>query len=156
MPGDWRAVGMQRLIDVVRASGATQPIIVDGLQWANDLSGWIAAQLRDPLRQLVAGFHVYSWNSCSTPTCWNATVATVATSVPVIATEVGEKDCNANFVSRFLNWSHTHEISSLVWTWNDNEGCLSLLAAPSSDPTAYGKAIKGDFLTFALERRGAD
>lgn len=143
--GGWRAVGMQSLINAVRGTGASEPIIIDGLDWANNLSGWMTHPLRDPLHQLAAGFHTYPWTKCITVACWNKSVATVAKSVPVITTEVGENDCKANFVTSFLNWATPRHISALVWTWNDNEGCLSLLRGPDSGATAYGSAVLRDF-----------
>jgi endoglucanase len=145
MPGGWRSVGMQSLVNTVRETGASQPVIVDGLGWANDLSGWLTHPLLDPKHQLVAGFHAYPWNSCVTASCWNATVGAVSKSVPVVATEIGETDCTGAFVTRFLNWANGPRVSALVWTWNDNEGCLSLLRRPDSDPSTYGQTVRRDF-----------
>jgi hypothetical protein len=136
---------MQSLINVVRNSGATQPIIVDGLQWANDLSGWQSHPLVDPKHQLIAGFHAYPWNACVAQACWNTEIETVTKSVPVIASEIGENDCQANFVTTFLNWAIPRHISALVWTWNNNQGCLSLIRSPASDTTSYGAAIRHYF-----------
>ena len=56
--GPWQIVGMQTLVDAVRASGATQPILVGGLHVSNDLSQWLAYAPADPLGQLVACVHV--------------------------------------------------------------------------------------------------
>jgi endoglucanase len=145
MPGGWRSVGMQTLISVVRHAGATQPIVVDGLDWANDLSGWAAHPLTDPLHQLVAAFHVYSWNSCVTTSCWDLMVRKVAASVPVITTEVGGRDCNGSFAAKYIRWAAPNGISALAWTWNNNEGCLSLLKEPSSGTTPYGAAVQKVF-----------
>ncbi|MCU1363195.1 MAG: 1,4-beta-glucanase [Acidimicrobiaceae bacterium] len=145
MPGGWRSVGMQTLINVVRETGASQPVIVDGLQWANDLSGWLSHPLIDPKHQLVAGFHVYPQNSCVTATCWETTVATVAKTVPVIATEVGEDDCSGAFFTKFVDWANRRRISVLAWTWNDNQGCRSLIRHPDSGATTYGLAVRRDF-----------
>ncbi len=36
----WQSAGMQSLVNAVRRTGATQPLILGGLDWANDLSGW--------------------------------------------------------------------------------------------------------------------
>ena len=69
-PDGWETVGMQALVDVVRQTGAKQPIVLSGLHHANDLSAWAAHPIRDPLDQLVAGFHLYDGlgeGSCATP-----------------------------------------------------------------------------------------
>src|SRR5262249_3900818 len=39
---DWTAAGMQALVDAVRGTGAENVIMLGGLAYANDLSGWIA------------------------------------------------------------------------------------------------------------------
>jgi hypothetical protein len=41
-PRSWRTAGMQEMIEVVRATGATNVVIANGLNWANDDSGWLA------------------------------------------------------------------------------------------------------------------
>jgi endoglucanase len=145
MPGGWRSVGMQTLISTVRQTGATQPIVVDGLDWANNLSGWSTHPLVDPLHQLVAALHVYSWNACVTTSCWDGIFTHIASSVPIITTEVGERDCSGSFITQYLNWAGPHGVSALAWTWNNNEGCLSLLKDPSSGTTAYGTAVRNIF-----------
>jgi hypothetical protein len=151
MPGGWRSVGMQSLIDVVRGTGASQPIIVDGLRWANNLSGWLSHPLFDPKHQLVAGFHVYPQNLCVTSKCWSATVGSVSKSVPVIATEVGEDDCSGSFFTKFFDWANSRRISVLAWTWNDNQGCRSLIRQPDSGATTYGLAVLRDYERLAHE-----
>ena len=45
----YQAVGMQALLDTVRATGAKNVVIVGGLDWAYDMSGsWQGKQLADP------------------------------------------------------------------------------------------------------------
>jgi endoglucanase len=55
----YTAVGMQALVDAIRSTGASQPIILGGLSYANDLSGWLAHEPVDPDHQLGASFHNY-------------------------------------------------------------------------------------------------
>ena len=59
------------------------------IEYANDLSGWLAHAPHDPLRQVVAGFHVYhfAW-PCSSRACWASAVAPVAEQVPVLTGEL--------------------------------------------------------------------
>ncbi|MCU1490322.1 MAG: cellulose-binding protein [Acidimicrobiaceae bacterium] len=151
MPGGWQAVGMQSLIDAVRRTGAPQPIIVDGLNWGNDLSGWLTHRLHDPRQQLAAGFHLYPWTACASRECWDSSVAAVARSVPVVTTEVGERDCTGSFFTDYLDWAVPQHISVLAWTFNDNQGCLSLIRGPISVPTKYGAAVLRDFKRFARD-----
>ena len=138
----WRLAGMQRLVNAVRATGARQPIMVAGLAWANDLSRWLAWRPYDPLKQIVASFHVYNFNSCRTPTCWSATVGRVAGSVPVVTGEIGEDDCAHGFIDRYMRWADARRprMSYLGWTWNV-WGCgegPALISAYDGTPTPYG------------------
>ncbi len=70
-PATYTAVGMQTLVDAIRATGASQPILLGGLAYANDLSGWLAHEPTDPDHQLAASFHNYEGEACSTMSCWN-------------------------------------------------------------------------------------
>src|SRR5437764_768942 len=86
----WKAAGMQSLVDAVRGTGATQPIILGGLGYSSDLSQWLAFKPVDPAGQLAASFHTYNFSGCSTQACWDSTVAPVAMAVPVVTGEFGE------------------------------------------------------------------
>jgi uncharacterized protein (TIGR01370 family) len=65
-PRSFHAAGMQRLVDAVRSTGATQPLLLGGNAWANDLSGWLRYLPHDRLRQLVRA--CMSTTSPSAPT----------------------------------------------------------------------------------------
>ena len=78
----YSAVGMQAMVNAIRSTGATQPILLGGLSYANDLSGWLAHEPVDPDHQLAASFHNYFGESCDTTSCWNTTIASVAAQVP--------------------------------------------------------------------------
>jgi hypothetical protein len=136
--GTFTAVGMQALVDAIRSTGATQPIMVGGLTWASDLSGWTANEPSDPLGQLVASFHSYNygntcpsgdWAGCEN---WNGNVLPVATNVPIVTAEFADVECSgsggddpANFDNQFMRWADAHGVSHLAWTW----------ALPSTTPT---------------------
>jgi endoglucanase len=115
----WRTVGVQALVNVIRDVGATQPILVNGLDWANDLSGWLTHTPHDPARQLVAGWHVYPGQSCSSTACWDSVIAPIAQRFPVVVGETGDSSGGAQiFLPRFLSWADRHGVSYLAWTWN--------------------------------------
>lgn len=144
MPGGWKSAGMQQLINAVRGAGATQPVIVEGLGWGGDLSGWLGHRPQDRAGQLVAGWHVYNFAYCHTARCWNRTVALVLRQVPVLATEVGENDCAGGFLDTLLPWADRHGIGYLAWAWNV-AGCRgepSLVSSYAGRPTAYGAAYR--------------
>ena len=140
--GTWTAVGMQKLVNTVRATGAQQPLLVGGLRWANDLNGILPVWPADPLHQLVASFHVYNFNSCADPNCWDQEVAPVAAQYPVITGEMGENDCSHSFIDQFMGWADTHQISYLGWGWKPDD-CSRY---PQPDPNQYqGAPLISDY-----------
>ena len=140
----WQATGMQQLVNAVRATGATQPVIAEGLNWGGDLSGWLANEPTDPAGQLVAGWHIYNFSGCNTTSCWDSTVAPVAKRVPVVATEFGENDCAGGFLNTLLPWADSHRIGYAAWAWNTAScgGGPSLISDYNGTPTAFGAAYK--------------
>jgi hypothetical protein len=108
-------IGMQTMVDAIRATGARQPIIVSGRDFGNDVSGWLANRPTDD--QLIAGFHNYSHQPCHTSACWDATVAPVAAQVPVVSGEFGENDCSTGFVNGYMDWADQRDVGYLMWAW---------------------------------------
>ena len=108
-------IGMQAMVDAIRATGAKQPIMISGRDFGNDVSGWLANRPNDG--QLVASFHAYSHQACRTVACWDGTVAPVAAEVPVVSGEFGENDCAATHVKSFMNWADQHGVGYLMWAW---------------------------------------
>lgn len=140
----WRAAGMQSLVDAVRSTGATQPVLVPGLNYANDLSQWLTYRPTDSANQLGAEFHVYNDNYCNTVSCWESTVAPVAASVPVVTGESGQGDCARGFVDSYMSWADAKGISYLGWSWNpfDCSGQPALISSYDGTPTPYGVGLR--------------
>jgi endoglucanase len=123
----YSAVGMQAMVNAIRATGATQPILLGGLSYANDLSGWLAHEPVDPEHQLAASFHNYFGESCDTTSCWNTTIASAAAQVPVVTGEFDQGyDCASpptspsgliSFDNTFMNWADAQGVSYLAWGW---------------------------------------
>src|SRR5712691_1306768 len=63
-----QAAGMQELVDTVRRSGATNVIMLGGVQYSARLSSWLAYRPTDPLGNLAASWHIYNFSWCSW--CW--------------------------------------------------------------------------------------
>ena len=146
------AVGMQQIVNTIRATGATQPIAISGIGWANDLSQWLTYKPSDPLNSLAAEFDVYSENFCSTITCWNTEELPVLQQVPLLTGEIGEyasdPACGNTFLHTFLIWADTHRVSYEVWKWGvgtDNFPCRNdaLITDYTGTPSPiYGQAYK--------------
>ena len=149
----WRTAGMQQMLTAVRNAGATQPVMIGGLNWANDLSGWLANEPSDPLHQLVASAHVYNFNACNTTSCWNRTLGPVAASVPLVTAELGENDCASGFITSYMSWADSVGASYLGWTW-DTWDCKSgpaLITSYSGSPTAFGAGLQSHMASLAAQ-----
>ena len=117
----WQTAGMQQLIDVVRSAGASNVVIANGLNWANDNSGWLAHRPHDPTGNLVAGWHEYEGEQCSAIACWAKTMGPIAASVPVVVGETGDytgSGCKLANMPAFLPWADSRGVSYLAWTFN--------------------------------------
>ncbi len=57
--GAWRSAGMQTMLDAVRATGATNVVLIGGIEFSNNMSGWLANRPNDPLNQVAAAWHPY-------------------------------------------------------------------------------------------------
>lgn len=148
MPEGWRSAGMQALVDAVRSTGASQPVIATGLDWGSDLSGWLEYRPRDPADQLAAGLHMYDFSApCDEPDCWATEVGPVAREVPVVTTELGQDTCPGPFIDRFTSWADGAGLSYLGWTWNPT-GCDAPALIKSWDglPTASGAQFRAHLL----------
>ncbi|MHB8627503.1 MAG: glycoside hydrolase family 5 protein [Aggregatilineales bacterium] len=139
--------GMQTLVTAVRDTGATNVIMLGGVQYSNSLSQWLAYKPMDPTGNLVASWHVYNFNSCSNSSCWDREAGPVAQQVPLIAGEIGEDDCAHGFVDSLMGWLDTHNASYLGWTWNawDCKKGPALISDYSGIPTALGQGLKDHF-----------
>ncbi len=154
--GRWKAAGAQQLVDAVRKQGARQPIIIDGLNWGGDLTGWDTHAPSDPQSSLVAGWHIYDFSGCNTASCWDATAAPVAQRYPVLLTEVGESDCDSDFVEQILPWADAHDIGYLAWSWN-TASCSAgpaLVSDYAGTPTAFGAGYREHLLRPATAPTG--
>lgn len=152
-PGiSYTVAGMQTLVSAIRATGATNVIMLGGVQYANALSQWLSYAPSDPLHDLVASWHSYNGQQCATRSCWNAVVAPVIAQVPLITGEIGEDDCAAGFINRLMNWLDAHGAGYLAWSWNvtDDGVChvgeassIELLKRYSGAPlSGYGRGYR--------------
>jgi cell division septation protein DedD len=142
--------GMQTLVNTVRATGATNVLMLGGLAWSNDLSQWLQNKPTDPQNNLAASVHIYNFNACSNTSCWDSQIAPVAAQVPVIGGEIGENDCASGFISTLMSWFDSHSISYLAWTWTASGNCSgtpALISDWSGTPTGYGAGYKSHLLS---------
>lgn len=139
----WRTAGMQELVDAVRSTGATQPLIATGLDWGADLSSWLRYRPHDPANQLAAGFHLFDFTPCTTLPCWRSQLGPVLRRFPVVATELGQRACSSKFIDRFMDWADSSGVSYLGWSWNPSGcGAPALIRSWGGTPTGPGARFK--------------
>src|SRR5450432_1796986 len=138
--------GMQLLVTSIRSTGATNILMLGGLQYSNALSQWLSYEPLDPLGNLVASWHSYSFNLCSSAECWDTRIVPVSKQVPVIACEIGENDCAHGYIDTLMTWLDAHNIGYLAWTWDDwADACSTgpvLITDYKGTMTAYGQGFK--------------
>lgn len=144
-PTGWKTAGMQELVNSVRKVGATQPIMVGGLNHASDLSDWLHYMPKDPEHQLIASVHVYNTGGCNNVGCWTSVLQPIAKVVPLVTGEMGEFDCGQNFIDSYMAWADREGISYLGWAWDAKWSCSagpSLINTWSGAPTRFGEGLK--------------
>jgi hypothetical protein len=129
----YATAGMQQLVNTVRATGATQPLILGGLDYASDPCGVndkyestaacpeLTNMPTDPLNQLAVDFHVYgsaSDSATSLDASWNDELEPLsAAQVPLVTDELGEADCQDGFMNDYMDWADQNDESYLAWAW---------------------------------------
>jgi hypothetical protein len=86
----YEAVGMQEMLDTVRATGAKNVVVAGGLEWAYDFNGILAGrQLKDPAGNgVIYANHAYD-NKQQSVFTWIANMEEATAQFPVIVSEFG-------------------------------------------------------------------
>jgi len=145
----YQVAGFQSLLNAVRATGATNVVMVGGLTWSNNIAQWPQFRPTDPLNNLMAFAHVYNFNACVSAGCWDSQWAPVAAQVPLTISEIGENTCAHSFIDQVMSWADTHGVGYLGWTWN-TWPCTSgpaLITDYNGTPTAFGQGFRDHLAT---------
>ncbi len=136
----YEVVGMQQMVEAIRGAGAEQPILVAGIDYANDLREWLKRRPDD--NQLVASIHSYRGQRCSDINCWNSEVGAVAERVPVVFGEFGSSTddaaVNTDYMNSLMNWADQSGVGYLAWAWwvlDDEPGPGALALLDNDDGT---------------------
>jgi endoglucanase len=145
---NWQAVGMQTLVNTVRATGATNIVMVAGLGGASDIANWLSYRPSDPLNQLALSWHAYSGINTKDA---SYAAAVIAAGVPVIIGETGDKSANgtvsAPVISQVTSWADQNGASVLAWAWdrwndsNGNPGTQNLLIKDAAGTPTDGEGV---------------
>jgi hypothetical protein len=140
------AVGMQQLYDAVRSSGATNIVIVGGIDWAYDLSGVPTHLIQG--ENIMYATHPYDYGN-KQPSDWDRAWGFLTATAPVIATEFGSHDCSTSYTSQLIQYADAHGASWTGWAWYVN-GCgfPSLITDWSGTPSAPGQVVKDALATY--------
>ncbi|EWM10098.1 ricin-type beta-trefoil lectin domain protein [Kutzneria sp. 744] len=142
----YQVAGMQGMVNAVRATDASNVLMLGGEEYSNDLTQWLAYEPTDPDHNLVASWHSYNFNACANQSCWNSQIAPVIAKVPLVAGEIGESDCAGAYINPLMSWLDSQHTSYLAWTWNNWSGSCSsgptLITDYNGTPTNYGAAYK--------------
>ena len=166
----WKAAGMQQLLNAVRATGATNVVLVGAPSWCQDLSKWVTYKPIDPLKQIAAVWHAYP-NSATVgdgksaepkfgPVAYEWTSHVLEAGYPVVISEFGDHNArgtrSAPFVSQLLPWADKAGASYLGWTWDtwQNEDNVLIKDKDGTPTDGYGTYVKQHFLCAAAQRSG--
>ncbi len=144
----FQAAGMQQLVDTVRSTGASNVIMLGGVQYSSRLSSWLAYRPTDPLGNLAASWHIYNFSWCNTQTCWDGDAAPVAQQVPLVLGELGQDNFATSgngFVNSLMDWMDARQGSYLAWVWDVWGSPLDLITSYDGTPTPYGQTFRTRF-----------
>src|SRR5947209_257958 len=153
----YQAAGMQELVTTIRNTGATNIILVGGVQYANGLSQWLAYEPSDPTGNLGASWHSYAGEVCNSQSCWDSTVKPVAAKVPVVAGEIGENDCAHGYIDALMPYLDGLGQSYVAWAWNTAD-CASfpaLITNYNGTPTTFGQGYQAHLAAIAGTQGGS-
>jgi len=156
---NWSIASYQAMITAVRATGATNVLLVGAVSYTQDLSGWLANRPSDPMNQMAATWHPYPTYGTTfgtaayaqpnfAPGVFTDAQNILAAGIPLIATETGDHDAagtvGAPLVSNITQWADQHGMSLLGWTWDVwSDADNVLIKDASGTPTdGYGQVFQ--------------
>jgi hypothetical protein len=161
----YAAAGLQSLVDTIRTTGATQPIVLGGIDYNADLSQLPQYLPADPAHQLVASAHIYDFvQGKDVAATFTTQIEPIARRLPVIIGELGERRCDsgsAAFTRGVLGRVDSegkkgNVVGVLAWTWNAasgrggwhcptgqyGEGGPVLIRSYAGKPTVFGGVFR--------------
>ena len=117
------AVGHQRVLSAIRATGATNVVIAEAGQFGQRLDG--IPLLHDPLGQVAYGVHPYLTHSLREPGDWEPGFGFLSTQYPVVATEwtavSGVRFCKPEWETtapQLVDFLQSRDIGILGWAFD--------------------------------------
>ena len=155
----WAIASYQQMIDAVRATKATNVVLVGTMQYTQDFSEWLANLPTDPQGQMAAAWHPYptfdmTWGTAAyaqpnfSPQIWSEVQRILSAGIPVIATETGDRNTRgtvgAPLVSNVTRFADQNGVSVVGWAWDvwgDSDNVL--IKDVNGTPTdGYGQVFR--------------
>lgn len=148
-PKTFEAVGMQKLLDTVRATGAKNVIVAGGLDWAYDFSGILAGrQLADPHGHgVIYANHCYDNKNQSVDT-WIKNMEAASAKLPVIVSEFGGRSGPSrvvpsdNWLMHVMQALNDHHWSWTAWDLHPAAGPTLITDWDYTPSPRYGVYVK--------------
>ena len=145
-----KVAGYDQLISDVRSAGATNVIMVAGIDYAAAPLGFVTTMPYDPRHQLAVSVHVYNFNGAGKSVAWGRWVNLgLVSKVPLVTGELGETDCTAKFIDSYMDWADAHGVSYLAWAYDSGPCDGPFLIDASGNPTKYGAGYKAHLAVLA-------
>jgi endoglucanase len=130
----YQAAGMQELVSSIRDAGATQLILLGGVVYSNGLTNWRDYRPSDPLENIAPAWHIYNFNGCANAECWSDAPLALAQDFPIVATEIGQDDCQGDFIGPLMSFLDQHAAGYLAWSWNVQGQCQATTLTNDGNP----------------------
>jgi hypothetical protein len=147
----FESVGMQKLLDTIRGTGAKNIVVVGGLDWGYDLSGILQGHaLHDRGGNgIIYSSHVYPWKSD-----WQNKFVAVAAKYPLFLGEVGADEKKLDFlpperqenpatwVPDMLGLIQQHHLNWTAWSFHPKASPRGLLDWTYEPTPFWGAYVK--------------
>ena len=108
------SVGMQAVVNAVRKTGATNLVLVAGMDWGFNLS--LVGTYSITGSNIVYDTHPYPYAE-KLPSSWDAAFGNISKTYAVMSAESGEYDCGTSYMSLLLTYFDAHNMGWLAWAW---------------------------------------
>jgi endoglucanase len=155
----YAAAGMQSMLTAVRNAGANNLVLLGGIEYANDLSQWLAYKPADPANNFAASWHVYPNSNYTSSHTLMMDAMGVAGMVPIVATEIGGvlSGCTAtsgtddgSFITMAMSYLDglSPPQSYVAWSWSTDDTPV-LISNLNGTATCSGTTYKAHLLATA-------
>ncbi|HLK91917.1 MAG TPA: cellulase family glycosylhydrolase [Polyangia bacterium] len=151
--------GMQSMLTAVRNAGATNLILLAGIEYANDLSQWMTYKPTDPAGNFAVSWHVYPNSNYTSNHTLMMDAGSVAGVAPIVATEIGGvlTGCSAtsgtddgSFITNVMSYLDglSPPQSYVAWSWSTDDTPV-IISNYNGTPVCSGTTYKAHLLATA-------